>query len=375
MVSKRDYYEVLGVSRNASADDIKKSYRKLALQYHPDRNHGNKSAEEKFKEAAEAYAVLSDADKRAQYNQFGHSLGGRGFQGFEGYEDNFRVFNDIFGDLFDDFFGGGGRGGSGGRTRARRGRDLEFSVEIELQEVLKGKEMPLEIPRRETCNECQGSGAAKGSKKTVCQECAGRGEIRVSQGFFTLRRTCPRCHGEGEKIEKPCTTCRGSGRIQKTRKLSIKIPPGMESDARLKITGEGEAGELGGPRGDLYLHVIVKNHPIFERRDADLYCEILIPFTVAALGGEVAVPTIEDETSLKVPAGTPSGKIFKLKEFGLPILGHSGVRGNQFIRIEIEVPSKLSDTEKKLLQDLARQRQEKIQVKPKGFFDQLKESF
>lgn len=376
MPSKRDYYEILGLSRSASVDEVKKAYRKLALQYHPDRNPGDKHAEEKFKEAAEAYAVLCDPDKRSQYDQFGHSLGGRGFQGFEGYEDSFRVFNDIFGDLFDDFFGTGrGGGSSSGRGRSRRGRDLEYTVEIELLEVLKGKEMPLEIPRRETCGDCQGSGAAKGSKRTPCPDCGGRGEVRVSQGFFTLRRTCPRCHGEGEKIEKPCLICRGTGRVQKTRKLSIKIPPGMESDARLKITGEGEAGELGGPRGDLYLHVLVKGHPVFERRDTDLFCEALIPFTIAVLGGEISAPTLEGETPLKVPAGTPSGKVFKLKDFGLPVLGRSPERGCQFIRVEIEVPNKISEAEKKLLRELAKQRDEKIQIKPKGIFDHFKDNF
>ena len=371
MPSKRDYYELLGVSRHATAEEIKKAYRKLALQCHPDRNPGDKQAEEKFKEAAEAYAVLSDSEKRAQYDQFGHSLGGRGFQGFEGFEDSFRSFGDIFGDLFEDFFGTsqGGRG-----TRARRGSHLEVSVEITLEDVLKGRETTLEIPRRETCGECRGSGQEPGSQKVTCSDCGGRGEIRISQGFFTLRRTCPRCQGVGEKIEKPCRTCRGEGRVQKVRKLNVKIPPGIDSQARLKMTGEGEAGEKGGGRGDLYVAVVIKPHAIFERQDADLYCEILMPFTTATLGGEVSIPTLDGKTDLKIPAGTPAGKIFKIKGEGIPLLGHHAERGDEFVKIDIEVPRKLTDAERRLLQEFGKQRGEKIQVKKKGLFDRIKES-
>ncbi len=371
MPTKRDYYEILGVTKDASAEIIKKAYRKLALQFHPDRNPGDKQAEEQFKEAAEAYAVLSDDSKRAQYDQFGHSLGGRGFQGFEGFEDSFRGFGDVFGDLFEDFFGGS-RGG--GRGQGRRGSDLEMAVEISLEEVLDGVEKHLEIPRRETCGECQGTGAEPGSKKVSCRDCGGRGEIRMTQGFFTLRRTCPRCQGEGEKIEKPCAHCRGEGRVQKTRKLSIKIPGGIDSHSRLKVSGEGEAGHKGGTRGDFYVNVVIKPHSIFERRANDLYCEILVPFTIAALGGEVSVPTLKDESDLKIPAGTPSGKIFKLKGNGLPTLGSSADHGDEYIRIEIEVPSKLSASQRRFLEDFAKDRQEKIQIKRKGFFDNLKES-
>ncbi len=372
MAAKRDYYEVLGVSRNATEEQIKKAYRKLALEHHPDRNPGNKSAEEKFKEAAEAYAILSDNEKRAQYDQFGHSLGGRGFPGFEGFEDSFRNFGDVFGDLFEDFFGTSSRHGQ--TAGARRGSDLEFAVEIGLEEVLSGKEVKLEIPRLESCGECQGSGAEPGSKKVSCPTCGGRGQVRISQGFFTLRRTCPKCQGEGEKIEKPCHPCHGKGRIQKVRKLTVKIPPGMDADARLKINGEGEAGQKGGGRGDLYVRVAVKAHELFERRDTDLYCEILVPFTIATLGGEVAIPTLEGKTELKIPAGTPSGKIFKLKGEGLPHLGNHTLRGDQFVRLDIEVPTRLDESTKKLLQEFASRRQEKIQIKKKGFFDHLKNS-
>ena len=369
---KRDYYEVLNVGRGSSADEVKKAYRKLALQYHPDRNPGDKVAEEKFKEAAEAYAVLSDQEKRAQYDQFGHSLGGRGFQGFEGFEDNFRGFGDVFGDLFEDFFGTP-RTGRG--TRVRRGSDLEISVEIKMEDVLEGVSKELEIPRREKCADCEGSGAAPGSKKKVCKDCDGRGEVRVSQGFFTLRRSCPTCYGEGEKIEKPCTRCSGQGRVQKKRKIHIKIPAGIESEMRLKVSGEGEAGERGGPRGDLYVFVIVKEHETFERRGRDIVCEVLVPFTIAALGGEVSVPTLQSKTNLKIPAGTPAGKIFKLKELGFPDLSGRPITGDQYVRIEIEVPSKLSASERKLLQEFAKSRGEKAQIKKKGLFDHLKDTF
>lgn len=368
-MAKKDYYEVLGVPRDAGADVIKKAYRKLALQYHPDRNPGDHHAEEMFKQAAEAYAVLCDDEKRSLYNQFGHSLGGRGFQGFEGAEDNFRGFGDIFGDLFEDFFGSGRAHGGGGR----RGASLEISIEMTLEEVLSGKETTLEIPRREACGECQGSGAAPGSKKTQCRDCGGRGEVRMTQGFFTLRRTCPTCNGQGQKIEKPCTACQGQGRVRKVRKLSVKIPAGIDSDSRLKLNGEGEAGEQGAPRGDLYVNVIVKTHAIFERREQNLFCEAQIPFTVAVLGGEVEVPTLNGKAKLKIDAGAPSGEIFKIKGEGLPSVHHAGHVGDLFVRMEIDVPKKLEPAERKLLQELAKLRDEKIQVKKKGFFDQLKE--
>lgn len=355
---KRDYYEVLGVPRDANDEAIKKAYRKQALQYHPDRNPGDTHSEEKFKEAAEAYAVLSDGEKRSLYDQFGHSLGGRGFQGFEGFEDSFRGFGDIFGDLFENFFGSARAQGG-----ARRGASLEMTVEITLEEVLKGKETALEVPRREACGDCQGSGAASGSKKTQCRDCGGRGEVRMSQGFFTLRRTCPACDGQGEKIEKPCPHCQGQGRVRRTRKLNVKIPPGMDSDSRLKLAGEGEAGEKGGPRGDLYVNVVIQPHATFERRDNHLFCRILIPFTVAALGGELSVPTLNGKVPLQIHAGTPSGEIFKMKGEGLPSLHHHSHRGDLFVQMEIDVPKKLEATERKLLQELAKLRPEKIQVK------------
>jgi molecular chaperone DnaJ len=363
-MKKSDYYEVLGVGREADAEEIKKNYRKLALQHHPDRNPGNKAAEEKFKEAAEAYAVLSDPDKRARYDQFGHSLGGQGFSGFEGFQDAFGGFSDIFGDLFEDFFGG-----SGGRRRGRgqQGSDLEYTVELELADVLAGKTFDLEIPRKETCGECQGTGAEKGSRKKVCTDCGGRGEVRVSQGFFTLRRTCPGCHGEGESIEKPCQVCRGEGRVRKTRKLQVKIPAGIEHGSRLRVTGEGEAGSGGAARGDLYIQVLIKKNKTFERQGQDIYCAVLIPYTVAVLGGEVEVPTLTGKTRLEIQGGTPAGKVLRIKGEGVPALGMAERRGDQYVKVDIEIPVKSSKTERELLEKLAVERKEKIQTK-KGFF-------
>ena len=370
MQTKRDYYEVLGVSRDANAEDIKKAYRKLALKYHPDRNPGDKQAEEKFKEAAEAYAVLSDGEKRAQYDQFGHSLGGGGFQGFQGFEEAFRGFGDIFGDLFDDFFGAGTRTRGG----ARRGSDLGVTVEITLEEASRGKEVTIEFARRETCESCRGDGAVPGSKKSVCSECRGAGEIRITQGFFSLRRTCPRCQGEGERIDKPCLDCRGRGLVERARKLNVRIPAGVDSDARLKITGEGEAGERGGPRGGLYVRIAVKPHPFLERRGDDLYGEMLIPFSTAVLGGEVSIPTLDGKVKLRVPAGTPSGKVFRLKDKGMPSL-RGGGRGSQLVRVEIEVPLRLSDKERAILAEWSRERKDiEGTPKKKGLFDRFKES-
>jgi len=366
-MSKRDYYEVLNVDRNADAEALKKSYRKLALQYHPDRNPGDKASEDKFKEAAEAYAVLSDAEKRARYDQFGHSMGNAGFSGFEGFQDAFGGFSDIFGDLFEDFFSGGGGGGGRRRGRGQRGSDLEYSVELELAEVLTGKEFDLEIPRKETCGECLGTGAEKGSKKKTCPDCGGRGEVRVSQGFFTLRRTCSRCHGEGESIEKPCVACHGEGRVRKTRKLQVKIPPGIEHGSRLRVTGEGEAGQSGASRGDLYIQVLVKKNKTFERQDQDVYCEVLIPYTVAVLGGEVEVPTLTGKMQMEIASGTPAGRVIKIKGQGVPMFGAPDRRGDEYVKVNIDVPTKIGKAERELLEKLAAERKEKVRAK-KSFF-------
>ena len=367
--AKRDYYEIIGVAKNASEEEIKKAYRKLALKYHPDRNPGDKAAEDKFKEAAEAYAVLSDARQRAQYDQFGHSMGGHGFSGFEGFQDSFRDFGDIFGDLFDDFFGTSTRrrGTPGGGVR---GSDLQYNLELTLEEVLTGKEVTLEVNRLESCEECQGSGAAPGSKRETCTECRGSGTVRMSQGFFSIARTCPRCNGEGERVSKPCKRCHGSSRVEKLRKINVKVPPGMDTGSRLKISGEGEAGERGGGRGNLYVLVHVRQHSIFKRIDDHIACEMTIPFTIAALGGSVEVKALDGKTKLKIPAGSPNGKIFRIKDRGIPNV-HTGARGELIVQIAIQVPDKLSDEEKKLLHQLALLRKEEVDEQ-KGFFGKMK---
>lgn len=368
MSAKRDYYEVLCVIRTANDDEIKKSYRKLAMQYHPDRNPGDKKAEELFKEAAEAYAVLSDPQKRAQYDQFGHSLGSNGFQGFEG----FSGFGDVFGDIFEDFFGGGRSSSRGG---ARRGADLQMTVEVSLQDLLKPHEVKVEVPRHDTCPECEGGGSEKGSSKITCRDCGGKGEVRITQGFFTMRRTCPACQGVGEKIEKKCKNCKGTGRTPKKKTLSVTIPAGMDAQSQLKVTGEGEIGERGGRRGDLYIQIKIHSDSIFERQGENLYCAVLIPYTIAVLGGEIKIPTLEEEIDLKISAGTPSGKIFKMQSHGMPYLNQPSQRGSLFVKVDVEVPTKLSDKAKQILRDYAAERGVKVQPKKKGFFEQFKESF
>ncbi len=360
MSKKRDYYEVLGVDRSASAEEIKKSYRKVAMQFHPDRNPGDKKAEDQFKEAAEAYSVLSDSSKRSQYDQFGHSMGGRsgGFGG--GHSD----FGDIFEDVFEGFFGGGGRQS---QNRARKGSDLEYSVEMTLEEVLKPKTIDLKIPRFETCSDCSGSGAAAGSKKSTCHDCRGTGHIRVSQGFFNMQTTCPRCRGAGSWIDNPCDTCSGAGRTRQTQKLEVKIPAGMDHGTRLRVTGEGEAGLNGGPRGDLYVQVLLKKHSLFERNQEDIHCEFSIPYTVAVLGGIISVPTLEEPESLTVPAGTAPGKALKIEGAGIPFVRSTDRRGDLYVHVQIEVPSKLSKREKEILEELAKERGEKVKSKKSIF--------
>lgn len=361
MAEKRDYYEVLGVDRTSPAEEIKKQYRKVAMQYHPDRNPGDHAAEEKFKEAAEAYAVLSDSSKRSQYDQFGHSLGGRG--GFGGGGD-YGDFGDIFEDVIDGFFGGGGRRNP---NRAQKGSDLEYKIEMTLEEVLKPKTLDLKIPRLENCGECSGTGAAAGSKKVTCNDCRGSGQIRVSQGFFNMQTTCPRCRGAGAFIDKPCRSCEGAGRVRDTRKLEVKIPAGMDHGTRLKVSGEGEAGQKGGPRGDLYVQVLLKKHDLFERNHEDIHFEWSIPYTSAVLGGIVSVPTLEKARDLNVPAGTVPGRALKIEGAGIPFVRSPDRRGDLYVHVQIEVPTKVSKREKELLEELAKERGEKTKSK-KGIF-------
>jgi len=348
---KRDYYEVLSVSRGASQDEIKKVYRKLAMKYHPDRNPGNKQAEEKFKEAAEAYAVLSDTDKRAQYDQFGHSMGGGGFGGFENvnYQDVFGDFG--LGDIFESFFGGGGGRSRGGR-RVRRGADLEQELTLSFEEAAFGKEVTFQVNRYDTCGRCGGEGSEPGSKKKTCDQCGGHGEVRVSQGFFQMRQTCPRCHGGGRIVEKHCLNCHGQGVEQKPAKIHLKIPPGAADGIQLKVSGEGEAGPLGGPRGNLYVTIRVKPHPQFERDGDDVVLRHSITFPEAALGAEIQVPTLEGKVKLKIPAGIQPGKIFRLRGKGISNLRGYG-KGDQLVLVQVAVPTHPKEEEKKILEEYA----------------------
>src|SRR5215472_614112 len=339
MSGKRDYYEVLGVSRTATDQEIKSAYRKLALQHHPDRNPGNQEAEEKFKEAAEAYSVLSDAQKRANYDRFGHagvgSTAGGGFGGFD--PSVFADFSDILGDIFGfgDFFGGGRRGGS----RIQRGADLRYDLELTFEEAAFGTTTKIKVPRHETCNECNGSGAQKGSGPTTCQTCNGYGQVRFQQGFFSITRTCSQCHGSGQVIKSRCTTCQGDGRVAKEKTLELKIPAGLDTGSKLRVSGEGDSGGKGGPAGDLYVVLSVMDHEFFERRDHDLYCHSPISFPQAALGTQIVVPTLErEDEKLSIPAGTQTGSTFRIKGRGISKRGGSA-RGDLYVMVNVVVPT------------------------------------
>lgn len=353
-MSKRDYYEVLGVSRTATSVEIKKAYRKLAMKYHPDRNSGEDGdeAESRFKEVKLAYEVLSDDQKRAAYDQFGHAgvdgSGGMG-GGAGGFGGAGGSFSDIFGDVFGDIFGGGG-GGRGGH-RHQRGADMGYNLELSLEDAVKGTTVKIRVPAQVSCDVCGGSGAKKGTSPKPCTTCGGSGQVRMQQGFFIAQQTCPTCQGRGVQIDAPCTACHGQGRIQKHKTLSVKVPAGVDSGDRIRLAGEGEAGENGGPAGDLYVQIRVKPHPIFERDDANLYCEVPIPFTTAALGGELEVPTLEGKVKLKVPAGTQTDKLFRIRGKGIkPVRG--GAVGDLLCKVVVETPVNLSDEQKELLEKL-----------------------
>ncbi|GBE06663.1 MAG TPA: molecular chaperone DnaJ [Nitrospirae bacterium] len=362
-----DYYQTLGVDRNASDADLKKAYRKLALKYHPDRNPDNKDAEEKFKKINEAYACLSDPQKKANYNQFGTSDGaGAGFNGFGG---GFGDFSDLFGDIFGDFFGA-----SAGRRRQRptRGSDLRYDLEVNLLEAVNGIEKIINIPRWESCEACGGNGSKDGKNIESCSVCNGTGSIRHQQGFFSISRTCGKCGGTGQMITKPCTKCKGQGKVKVSRSISLKIPPGVDTGTRLRVIGEGEGGGLGGPSGDLYVVLSVEPHPFFKRKESDFMCEVPISFTQATLGGEIEVPTIDGKTvTIKIPSGTPSGKTFHLKGKGVPRLGGYG-RGDQYVTVYVDVPKKLSKRQKELLNEFADVSGEDVS---KGFMDKIKDLF
>jgi len=344
-MSKRDYYEVLGVQRNATEAEIKKAYRRMAMKFHPDRNEGDTGAEESFKESKEAYEVLSDSQKRAAYDQFGHAgvnpSAGAGAGGFGGGADFGDIFDSVFGDMF-----GGGRG----RGRASRGANLRYDLELTLEEAVFGTEVKIRVPTLVTCSACSGSGAKEGTSPVTCTTCSGHGQVRMQQGFFSVQQTCPRCRGTGSMIEDPCSSCNGSGRMQEHKTLSVKVPAGVDTGDRIRLSGEGEAGEMGAPPGDLFVQIAIKKHPIFAREGSDLYCEVPITFVTAALGGELDAPTLDGRVKLKIPEGTQTGKVFRLRGKGVkPVRG--GRVGDLYCGIKIETPVKLTRKQKDLLRD------------------------
>lgn len=348
-MSKRDYYEVLGVSKGDDDKEIKKAYRRVAMKYHPDRNPDDPDADAKFKEATEAYEVLMDSEKRAAYDQYGHagvdpSMGGGGFGGGN--------FSDIFGDVFGDIFGGGGGGGGGGRRGGpQRGSDLRYTLDISLEDAVRGTTVEIRVPSLSTCEPCDGSGAKPGSSPVNCATCGGVGQVRMQQGFFQVQQTCPNCRGRGKSISDPCTECHGQGRVEKVKTLSVKVPPGVDTGDRIRLSGEGEAGPEGGPPGDLFVQMSVKQHPIFERDGKNLYCEVPITFVDAALGGELEVPTLDGRVKLKIPAGTQTGKLFRLRGKGVkPVRG--GSVGDLLCRAVVETPVNLNKDQKELLEKL-----------------------
>lgn len=370
-MNKRDYYEILSVSRAASDQDIKSAYRRLAVKYHPDKNPGDATAEEKFKEAAEAYSILSDPEQRRRYDRFGHAgvssaAGGPwGAPGFGGIED---ILGDLFG--FGDVFGAGGARGR--RTSAQRGADLRYDLEITLEEAATGFTAQLRIPRLEACEECKGSGAASGTQAETCSTCSGLGQVRYTQGFFSVSRTCSTCRGTGKIIRTPCSQCNGAGRLEREKSMEVKIPAGVETGSRLRISGEGEAGLHGGSAGDLYVVIHVKEHERFERQGSNLYLSVPITFAQAALGSEITVRSLDDQEQLKVPAGTQTGTVFRLKSHGMPVLGGRG-RGDLFVAVNVITPTTLNREQRRLLEQLAEI--ETNDLEDKGLIDKVRDIF
>jgi molecular chaperone DnaJ len=382
MAQKRDYYTVLGLGRDASEEDIKKAYRKLAMKHHPDRNPDDKAAEEKFKEAKEAYEVLSDAKKRAAYDQFGHAGvdpaagfgGGRGPFGPGGPE-GFGGFADAFGDIFGEIFGQQSTRGRG--TGMFRGADLRYNLDLTLEEAARGTEAKIRIPTLEACGTCHGTGAKAGTQPKPCATCGGRGEVRVSQGFFSIQQTCPTCHGSGKVVTDPCPACDGAGRTRKHKTLSVKIPAGVDHEDRIRLGGEGEAGVNGGPPGDLYVVVQLKPHAVFQREGADLHCEMPVSFATAALGGEIEIPTLDGQAKIRIPAETQTGQVFRLRNKGIrPVRG--SVTGDLYCHVAIETPVNLTARQKELLREfetINEKNPESHTPRAKSFFDRVRDFF
>jgi len=372
--AKKDYYEVLGVNRDASDEEIKKAFKKLAMKFHPDRNPDNPKAEDSFKEAKEAYEVLSDEQKRAAYDQYGHAGvdpsmgGGAGFGGFGG-----GGFSDAFGDIFGDIFGGG----RNQRSNVYRGADLRYNLEISLEEAARGTETKIRIPVQSTCETCHGSGARPGTSPVTCTTCNGHGQVRMQQGFFSVQQTCPKCHGTGKMVKEPCPTCHGNGRVKENKTLNVKIPAGVDEGDRIRLSGEGEAGVNGGPTGDLYVVVHLKEHPIFQRDGANLHCEMPISFSAAALGGEIEVPTLDGAAKMKIPAETQTGSVFRLRGKGIKPL-RSSEHGDLMVHLVVETPVRLTEKQKELLREFENSTQAdagKHSPKNKSWVDKARDFF
>lgn len=383
-MAKEDYYELLGVQKGATEEELKKAYRKKAVQHHPDKNPGNKQAEEMFKKISHAYEVLKDPEKRAAYDRYGHAAfegagaGAPRGPGGGGFHDPFDIFREVFGQqgnaggggIFEEMFGGGASRGGGGQD----GSDLRYDLEITLEEAARGAEREISFRKHVACERCDGSGAEPGSKRVTCPTCRGAGQVRRSGGIITFTQTCPTCAGSGTKIEKPCTTCRGDGRTLKTTKLNVRIPPGVDNGSRLRSSGNGEAGVGGGQTGDLYIVISVKEHELFERQGDDLFCEIPIKFTLASLGGSIEVPTLFGKASLKIPVGTQSGTTFRLRDKGMTSL-RGGKQGDQLVRVHVEVPQSLTPEQRKILEDFARVSGDANEPTSRSFFEKAKKFF
>ncbi|OIO73939.1 MAG: molecular chaperone DnaJ [Zetaproteobacteria bacterium CG1_02_53_45] len=371
-MSNRDYYEVLGVAKDADENAIKRAYRKLAMKYHPDRNPGDDSSSEKFREVTEAYEVLTDSGKRARYDQYGHAGVDEQMQDFwgrGGAQDShaFRDFGDMFGDVFGDMFGG--RGGA----RTARGADLRYNLTLTLEEAASGREVELKIPKHESCTTCKGSGARPGSNPVPCNTCGGHGQVQMQQGFFAVRRTCPTCQGAGTRIDSPCLDCGGAGRVKVTKKLKIKVPAGVYDGAQVRVSGEGESGQHGSPAGDLYVVIALKAHSIFEREGADLYCTMPVTFPQATLGAEVDAPTLHGRVKIKIPAGTEGGRVFRLRGHGVPDVRAGSQKGDLYVRVQIAVPKKMSSRQEQLLREFANEAGDDVYPERSSFLGKVKD--